>query len=210
MPRASAKNESSSATPLPSLKKSTSGSQSGQNQKSILGFFQKKAVGSSQEKPNSTPKFNGSVVPSNATEKKTLVQRVPKAATQSLTPLPSSDALDGMLEDEDDEVVTSNDKPKMNGLPSPITPAAVASTGNPTSVGNGLVFSSPSRKAKKVVNYVESGDEEDEDEEAFMPTRTSSKAKGRQLKRRRTKEASEEEDIFQDNENHMEDPDEGG
>lgn len=64
-------------------------------------------------------------------------------------------------------------------------------------------------QTKKVINYVESGDEEDEDEEAFMPTRASSKSKGRQLKRRRTKEVSEEEDIFQDNENHTEDPDEG-
>lgn len=228
MPRASAKNESSPATQLPSLQKSTSGSQSGQ-QKSILGFFQKKAIGSSQETPNGAPKLNGSGPSSDTTEKKKLVQRISKGPTQSLTPLPSSDALDNEQENELElEVAGFDHKPEMNGLPSPITPAANAGSGDSNSSGGGLPFSSPSRKvcprytsiytatsndflvkAKKVVNYVESGDEEEEDEEAFIPTRTINKPKGRQLKRRRTKEASEEEDIFQDIEDHVEDPDEG-
>ena len=145
MPRASVKSESSPATQVPSLKKSTSGSQSGQNQKSILGFFQKKEIGSSQETANGTPKLNGSGAPSNATEKKTLVQRIPKGPTQSLTPLPSSDALDDEQEDQN-EVEVLNHRPKMNGLPSPITPAANASSGNSTSFDDGLPFSSPSRK----------------------------------------------------------------
>ena len=145
MPRVSAKNESSPATQLPSLKKSNSGSQSGQNQKSILGFFQKKAAGSSQETPSGTLKLNGSGTSSNATEKKTLVQRFPKGPTQSLTPLPSSDALDDEQEDEP-EVAVSNHKPKMNGLPSLITPAANAGNGDSASFGGSLPFSSPSRK----------------------------------------------------------------
>ena len=54
-------------------------------------------------------------------------------------------------------------------------------------------------QAKKVVNYAESGDEnDDEDEEVFIPTTRTSKTKPRVLKRRKTKEASDEEDYSQE------------
>ena len=43
---------------------------------------------------------------------------------------------------------------------------------------------------------MESGDDDEEDE-AFIPVRPA-KAKGRQLKRRRTTHVSDEEDIFED------------
>ena len=65
-------------------------------------------------------------------------------------------------------------------------------------------------QAKKVVNYAESGDEnDDEDEEVFIPTTRTSKTKPRGSKRRRTKEISDEEDYSQGADGAAEDIDEG-
>ena len=51
-------------------------------------------------------------------------------------------------------------------------------------------------QAKKVINYVESGDEDDdEEEETFKPPRRVTGTRGRTLKRRKTKEVSDEEDY---------------
>ena len=60
------------------------------------------------------------------------------------------------------------------------------------------------------MSYIESGDEneDEEDAEAFVPVR-SVKTKGRQLKRRKSRHVSEEEDIFKDDANKGQESDEG-
>ena len=65
-------------------------------------------------------------------------------------------------------------------------------------------------QAKRAVNYAESGDENDnEDEEVFIPTTRASKTKPRVLKRRKTKEARDEEDYSHGADEAAEDIDEG-
>ena len=66
-------------------------------------------------------------------------------------------------------------------------------------------------QAKKVISYVESGDEEqDEDEEVFVPAPRSSKTRGRALKRRKTRQVSDEEDFAQNEDDSVaEEVDEG-
>ncbi|MCJ1471944.1 DNA mismatch repair protein msh6 [Lambiella insularis] len=162
----------------PSLKQSTSSSS--KNQKSILGFFQKRPVEALQ------PNINGASKVNAASNKKKLVQRSSIGVCQSLTPAPSSDA----PEEEQDVIVTG----KPNGLPSPITPASEEN--NIGQAAANETSNSPSRKAKKAVNYVESeGDDQDEDEDVFAPAARIVKARGRALKRRKTEEVSEEEDY---------------
>ena len=100
-----------------------------------------------------------------------------------------------------------------NGLPSPITPASQATVEDTKSKANGLplLFDSPSRKvctlssysernksepstqAKKVINYAESGDE-DEDEDAFNPSQPS-RTRGRALKRRKTTQTDDDDEF---------------
>ena len=123
------------------LQKSTSGSQSSKNQKSILGFFQKRPTGALQPNINGVSKINpGSMAPALSSKKK-LVQRSSTAVSQSLTPAPSSDA----LEDEHEESITANTNGrKVNGLPSPITPAS--DNNSLEDVGAHSSFTSPSRK----------------------------------------------------------------
>ena len=127
----------------PSLKKSTSGSQSSQTQKSILGFFQKTVVGTVPEKVNGKSKFNGSGAEQKTTKPKTLVQRIPRGKSHNLRPAPSSDVLD---DGQEEEVKLSNEKSSIIGLPSPITPAANLVNGDFPSTASMLNFSSPSRK----------------------------------------------------------------
>ena len=55
---------------------------------------------------------------------------------------------------------------------------------------------------------MESGDEDDEDEDVFAPA-PKNKARGRQLKRRKTQSISDDEEIFEDNEGSAEELDEG-
>jgi len=58
------------------------------------------------------------------------------------------------------------------------------------------------------VNYAESDAEDDEEEDVYEPVKMN-KTKGRALKRRKTSEASDEEDFAQDNEADAEVVDEG-
>ena len=129
----------------PSLKKSTSGSQSGQ--KSIASFFQKRAVEGQQAKvsvPSSLP-----VVPQqiDGLGKKPQFSKSTQGSSSSLTPAPSSDAIE--RGDSEEPVRLQNDKtPVGNGLPSPVTPASGVAVEEPASkaINLPLMFDSPSRK----------------------------------------------------------------
>ncbi|KAL9024700.1 MAG: hypothetical protein Q9196_006318 [Gyalolechia fulgens] len=159
---------STPASQPPALKKSSSSGQSGnKNQKTIMGFFQKKPSDSSPREINGLPPVNGSVT---------------RGPSSSLTPAPSSDA----LEEPDSPLKAPNPKNIgfANGLPSPVTPAGVAVAGQSTSANGLLPFNSPSRKAKKAISYAESGDEDDEDD-AFNPS-LPPRSTRRTLKRRKT------------------------
>ncbi|KAH3972303.1 DNA mismatch repair protein [Parastagonospora nodorum] len=156
------------STPRPSQKKSQppSGSQSGKNQKSILGFFQKKSTNSPSPAP-STP----------TTVKKTPVSTLSKTAFNrppaSITPIPSSDAPvpSSPIRQEQD---TPQGRNKENEVA-------------------GVAFSSPSRKARKSVNYAESDDDEDEDD-VLGPIANNSR--GRATKRMRVSVQEDSDDEF--------------
>ncbi|KAL8917641.1 MAG: hypothetical protein Q9208_007822 [Pyrenodesmia sp. 3 TL-2023] len=167
------------ARPPPSLNKSTS-SQSSKNQKTIMGFFQKKPSNIPTHEPNGLPKISGSAT---------------RGPSSSLTPAPSSDP------PEEPESLQKGPKQlngfgSANGLPSPITPAN--GTVNEEAAGpNGLsYFNSPSRKAKKAISYAESGDEEDQDDAFDPPLPT--KRKGRMLKRRKISPSPDADDFVGD------------
>ena len=134
----------------PSLKKSTSGLQSSKNQTSIAGFFQKKTATPSI---SSTSKINGSVFPVRSSPSKKY-KRYPAGSDQSLTPAPSSDAVEKEEEEDELKPVVANGTSKPNGLPSPITPATVI---NGQLLSNGRAvpagFYSPSRKARSTFDY---------------------------------------------------------
>lgn len=192
---------------LPTLKKSSS-SQSNKSQKSIVGFFQPKTSTSSQSAASSQANAAAaaSKTSSHRGDRIASAKIIASSSSQSLTPAPSSDAINEPKSDEEPgyEQKSSNNR---QGLPSPITPLSGIVAGPPISSDSKmeLAFNSPSRKvwhfpepaqamlkflyqAKKAINYAESGDEgEEDDEDAFnssiaKPTKT----KGRPLKRRRT------------------------
>ena len=140
--------QSSPAGPPPSLKKSNSGSQNSKNQKSILGFFQKRSTDGS-----SLPLSEDvSPSPSVAIESsKRLVKRpaARRTSSQTLTPAPSSDAVEGpnaedLMEYSDQSIHRGN------CLPSPVTPVtgAVDGSGSQGRVTDPLGFNSPSRKVR--------------------------------------------------------------
>lgn len=138
--------QSSPAAPSPSLKKSDSGSQSSKNQKSILGFFQKKST------TGSLPPLTGDAASSPSTTvgaMKRLVKRpaARRHSSQTLTPAPSSDAAE--CPDQDDAMhYHGHEKQGPKCLPSPITPlpGTVDVNGIQGAVTDPLGFNSPSRK----------------------------------------------------------------
>ena len=140
MAGSSSRVESSPVTLPPSLKKSSS-SQSSKNQKSILGFFQKKSGDVLQPKVNEALNTDVSTGLYPKVQKKTLVSRPSEMSSDSLTPAPSSDA----LEDVDDEAHDQN-KGKASSIVPPITPADSTMSGQDTPDSGMLQFSSPSRK----------------------------------------------------------------
>ena len=133
----------------PSLKKSTSGSQSGQ--KSIASFFSKRAVEGQYAKvsvPSTLPAASQLV---NGVNKKALFAKPARGSSQSLTPAPSSDAVE--REDSEEPTLKTEKDPVGNGLPSPITPASGVASEQPSSKGIDLplMFDSPSRKVSDTV-----------------------------------------------------------
>lgn len=139
------------ATPKPpTLKKSNSGSQSGKGQKSILGFFQKKA----DSAPTPLPKSSPSVETPRQTEQKfpTHSSRV----SSSLTPAPSSDAIQQSSPTFESNIKDEG-KNKENGLISPITPDVGEADGKMRQEVAGVtLYSSPSRKVSYWQRYYKS------------------------------------------------------
>jgi DNA mismatch repair protein MSH6 len=178
------KRSAPSSTPGPaSLKKS--GSASGQ--KSLLGFFSKT--------PTPTPSTIQKL-PERTSPRKPLGNKftAPLKKTQ-LTPQPSSDAVEP--EDEDAVVPEASTTPSAaKALPSP-----VSADGEQKSHGQGT----PSRKAKKVINYMESDSDTDQDD----VLRPASGNRGRRarpppVKRRKLSESGDE-DVYEQGEEHTED-----
>ncbi|KAF2877020.1 DNA mismatch repair protein MutS [Massariosphaeria phaeospora] len=158
-------NEMSTPRPASQKKQPASGSQS-TNQKSILGFFQKKPSNSSSPAPS--PSTPAKKTPVSSLSKKLLTKSSP---VSRLTPIPSSDA------------------PEPS---SPIKEEQEASVGrNKENEAARVALSSPSRKKKQPINYTETDD--DESDEVFQPL-TNNARKGRATKRRKVSlEDSDEE-----------------
>jgi DNA mismatch repair protein MSH6 len=129
------------STPRSSQKKQPpSGSQSAKNQKSILGFFQKKATNSPSPGPSDPTSVKKALVSSQS---KPTFSR-PRAA---ITPVPSSDAPvpSSPIKQEQDFTQGKN---KENGLLSSVTGSDVAANRDPSEVA-GVAVSSPSRKVHR-------------------------------------------------------------
>ena len=137
----------SPATNPPSLKKSNSGSQSNMGQKSISSFFQKRAAEGSAAKVNVPSKLPSVFQSADGTNEQSLPFNLAKDSSQSLTPAPSSDA----IEEEDTEDVFPVKVDQTSGakmLPSPITPAngTLAEETLSAVKSSSANFNSPSRK----------------------------------------------------------------
>ena len=133
--------QSSPAVPPPSLKKSSSST--GKNQKTLLGFFQKSNVDHSCTLK--TASKTADLPPSHGTARKSLLaKQPPRGSSQSLTPAPSSDALDNLdTPSKADPVPDMRDG--MTGLPSPRSANGTVNSDGQATVTLG--FYSPSRKA---------------------------------------------------------------
>lgn len=130
------------STPRPSQKKQpASGPQSAKNQKSILGFFQKKSTNSPSPAPSQP-------TPAKQTPTSTLSKNSFSRPPPSFTPVPSSDAIEPsspIRQEEDTPVAGRN---KENG-PSPHTSTPDIETERVLSEVAGVALSSPSRKVRK-------------------------------------------------------------
>lgn len=115
----------------PSLKKSSS-SQSSKNQKTIMGFFNKKPSDTPPRNPNELPTVNGSAT---------------RGHSNSLTPAPSSDPPEEPGSAQKATIRQVNGTSQANGLPSPITPANAS--GIEANTNGSLHFNSPSRKVSQ-------------------------------------------------------------
>ncbi|KAL2038341.1 hypothetical protein N7G274_008990 [Stereocaulon virgatum] len=169
-------------TPAPpsTLTKSTSNSK---NQTLIAGFF-KKSTPSTHTTTDGMAKSGGSILPVNGPKMKNRIKSSPRGSDQSLTPAPSSDAVENLVEEvQETKNVNMNGHGSPNGLPSP---ASAVDDGAPKG------FYSPSRKAKKAVNYAVDVESEEEDD-GFNPT-PGTKPRGRVSKRRKTIIESDEDD----------------
>ncbi|EFQ91520.1 hypothetical protein PTT_11611 [Pyrenophora teres f. teres 0-1] len=156
------------STPRPSQKKQpASASQSAKGgQKSILGFFQKKSTNSPSPAPSDAPS-------TQKTPKPTLANKAFIKSAAATTPVPSSDAPD---------------------YSSPIKQERELTVGrNKENVLAGVAPSSPTRKARKSVNYAESDDDEDEDD-VLGPI--ANNARGRATKRQRVTIEEDSDDEF--------------
>ncbi|KAJ0122142.1 dna mismatch repair protein msh6 [Diaporthe amygdali] len=140
-------------------------------QQSILGFFSK--ASQPKAKPNSSA--NGSTPAASATPSTSKAGKVSSSCLKettkanslsfakrpsNITPVPSSDAVEPLSSQENVDVMAVDSKVPSDSLPSPKSPAELDH--QPAATPTVLANSSPSRKAKKTVNYAESSDDEDE------------------------------------------------
>lgn len=129
------------STPRPSQRKQPpSGSQSAKNQKSILGFFQKKSTNSPSPAPSQP-------TPVKQTPTPTLSKNSFSRPPPSITPVPSSDAPEpsSPTRQEEEDTPVAAGRNKENGLPLHVfTPGT--ETDRVASEVAGVALSSPSRK----------------------------------------------------------------
>lgn len=174
------KKSAPASTPGPATLKKA-GSASGQ--KTLLGFFSKTPAASTGVL---TPKS----LPERSSPRKNLTNKFSTPATSSrLTPQPSSDAI--IPEDEDLVQVQASCSSSAKGLPSPVS--ADGSQTNGVEEHNGQ--STPSRKAKKTINYLESDSNDSDDDVKPRPKIRGRPQKPPPAKRRRVSE-SEDEDVY--------------
>ncbi|KAI9700930.1 MAG: DNA mismatch repair protein msh6 [Bogoriella megaspora] len=208
-------NEVSTPKP-PTLKKSNSSSQPDKTQKTLLGFFQKTSQSSqatsqaSQASQASNGSNKTSSVPTKSNPKK---KGIPVRSSASLTPAPSSDALEAPSSDVElpSEGISTS---QQHGLPSPVTPAEVDADVSSSKGNVGISYSSPSRKvevtilihegsfadvqsqAKKKISYAESDDENEEDNDSDIFKPLSHNAANNRASKRRKISIEESEDEF--------------
>ncbi|GME33871.1 DNA mismatch repair protein msh6 [Neofusicoccum parvum] len=144
------------STPKPAKgKKSTPAS----NQKSILGFFQRKP--DSSQTPTQAPKSSPTPLPAHSAQNSA---KAKKSSPNALTPAPSSDAIEPS---------------------SPVRSDASDSGRNKENEGTAdPQENSSSRKGKKQVNYAESDADSDDEDDVFKPVSANGTNK-RALKRRK-------------------------
>nr|KMM68531.1 DNA mismatch repair protein mutS [Coccidioides posadasii RMSCC 3488] len=186
-------------------KNSMAGTQTMKGQKSILGFFQPKSspctppATSRTQNVKDEPASSPAPRPShNRTKASQLSGTQSSHRAPNLTPSPSSDAVEPVSDDLNIEQSTVQ---QLKGSPE----AVDVSLPSPATSANGrdgeqaenqeLPSATPSRRAKKTVDYWES----DEDDVVKPPTRKS--AVGRANKKRRTVAISEDEEEFQPDDN---------
>ncbi|KAF2751879.1 DNA mismatch repair protein Msh6 [Sporormia fimetaria CBS 119925] len=169
----SSQEKTAMSTPRPSSQKKTpaSGSQN-KTQRSIMGFFKK-----SNDSPSPAPPENISAqkTPASALSKGGFRPRV----SSTLTPQPSSDYPEPSSPIQMDERAEKG-KNKENGLHTPGLSSDVEANHSSSEVA-GVATGSPSRKAKKTINYAES---DDDSSDAIEPIVNNAR-KGRAVKRRR-------------------------
>ncbi|KAK4124556.1 DNA mismatch repair protein Msh6 [Parathielavia appendiculata] len=174
-------------------------------QQSILGFFSRKGAAEATNGASPTP----STKPISTTDKRDSSPQCLKETTRAnsmlvqrrptnVTPVPSSDAIEPSSSQENRSTGTL----KVTGIhvTSPTTPAKIVQK---ATVGpKAGLHSSPSRKAKKAINYAETSDEDDDGVLATM--------KARRTKQRRSRAAvldEDEENAYQAEPNDIEDDD---
>ncbi|KAJ9605187.1 DNA mismatch repair protein msh6 [Cladophialophora chaetospira] len=170
------KKGASTPASTPALKKSASSG----GQKTLLGFFQKTPSTSSPAAPTPSSVTAATPAPFKSRSK-------PASATSAstLTPVPSSDA----LEPEDEDIDTKKASlPASRSLPSPVSADGEQAVGELTSRGT------PSRRVKtKKINYIESDSEGTDGDDVFKPEAA---VKSRPTKRRRLFD-SDAEDVYE-------------
>ncbi|KIW98700.1 uncharacterized protein Z519_00361 [Cladophialophora bantiana CBS 173.52] len=169
------KKTASTPASTPALKKSTSGS----GQKTLLGFFQKTPSTGSPAALPARP------VAETPVPSKTRSKPAGKASS-TLTPVPSSDA----LEPEDEDNTPKASLPPSKSLPSPVSADDEQTNGREEPTCRGT----PSRRAKtKKINYLESDSEGTDGDDVFKPTPG---RRSRPTKRRRISDSADE-DVYE-------------
>ncbi|RYO84851.1 hypothetical protein DL766_001525 [Monosporascus sp. MC13-8B] len=178
------------ATPSLSRKPSST-SATGKQQKSILGFFSKASKDTTASPTPATTIASSSPCLKETTKSNSL--HLNRKPSKNITPVPSSDALEPSSSQENMDSATTVKVPRRDSLPSPATPAEVVIK-QAVSAKAAVTDSSPSRKAKKIVSYAESSDDEDEDVFVAMNA-----AKSRRRTRQRPRVADDDEDEYDGN-----------
>ncbi|KZF26251.1 putative DNA mismatch repair protein Msh6 [Xylona heveae TC161] len=187
----------------PSLRKSSSASQPAKNQRSILGFFQKKSDTSPAVKASAVESGlpSSPLQPASSRRSNGHFTKIPvpsSDSSQSLTPAPSSDALE-MSSPPRLSTLDEKQEDEETGLPSPTTPSEAKTNGKPVQNGVkvGASLGSPGRKSRKSINYAESDDEYSDEDEVFKPTRANA-TRSRSSKRRKLSLDDSDDEFVQD------------